>query len=88
MSKRSKTLQTVLSGESDNSLSFEELRRVLRDLGFEERTPSGGSHYTFSHSDVAEILTIPRKTGHVKPVYVRKVRALIQKYNLGDDRAS
>ncbi len=72
MSKRSKALSAVLSGESDKSLTFADLRSVLRDLGFEERTPKGGSHYTFSHPDAAEILTLPRKTGHVKPVYVRR----------------
>ena len=85
MSKLSKRLRRVLSGTSDNNVSFEEIRGLLLWLGFEERNP-GGSHHTFSRSDIGEILTIPKRKP-LKPVYVRKVRELILRHRLGDPDA-
>lgn len=84
MSKHDKRLLAVLSGTSDRSLTFEDLRSVLLRLGFDERAP-GGSHYTYSRPGVDEILTLPRRRGAVRPVYVKKVRALILKYRLADE---
>ncbi|MEL7416115.1 MAG: type II toxin-antitoxin system HicA family toxin [Pseudomonadota bacterium] len=82
MSKAEKALDRLLRGTSDASFSFEDLRRVLLRLGFEQRTPKG-SHYTFAHPAVPSILTIPKRKP-LKPVYVRKARALITEYGLAD----
>ena len=80
MAKHTKLLRLVLSGTSDTNVSFADLRRLLVWLGFDERT-SGGSHYTYSHPDLPEILTVPRRKP-LKPVYVRKTRELILRYKL------
>ena len=86
MSKAAKALERLLRGSSDASFTFEELRRVLLQVGFEERAPKG-SHYTFAHPDVPSILTIP-KHKPLKPVYVRRARALITDCGLADDGSS
>ena len=86
MSKADKLLVRLLRGTSDVSFTFEELRRVLLRLGFEQRAPKG-SHYTFAHPDVPSILTIPKRKP-LKPVYVRNARALITEYGLADDGSS
>ena len=86
MSKSSKLLARLLSGSADASFTFEELRSVLLRLGFEQRTP-GGSHYTFSHPEVRSILTVPKRKP-LKPIYVKKARALITENRLADDGSS
>ena len=86
MSKAEKLLLRFLRGTSDASFTFEELRRVLIRLGFEERA-SKGSHYTYAHPDIPSILTVP-KHRPLKSVYVRKARALITEYGLVDDGSS
>ena len=83
MSKHSKRLRRLLSGTADRSFSFEELRGILLHLGFEQRTPKG-SHYTFAHPDVRDILTIPKRRP-LKPIYVKKARAMILDHQLVPD---
>ena len=83
MSKADKLLSRLLRGTSDASFSFEELRRVLLRLGFEQRAPKG-SHYTFAHPNVPTILTVPKRTP-LKPIYVKKARAIITENGLADD---
>ncbi|WP_424519942.1 type II toxin-antitoxin system HicA family toxin [Rubrivirga sp.] len=86
MSKASKRLARLLGGASDSQFSFEELRSTLLQLGFEERTPKG-SHHTFAHPRVRDILTIPKRKP-IKPVYVRKARTIITENRLTDDGSS
>ena len=86
MSKSSKALNKLLSGSSDNSFTLEQLSRVLLRLGFEQRAPKG-SHYTFVHPEVRDILTIPKRKP-LKPIYVRKARAIILDHQLADDGSS
>lgn len=86
MGKHAKTLLRVLRGTADASVTFEELRGVLLRLGFEERAPAG-SHYTYSHPAVRDILTVPRHRP-IKPVYVGKARTLILKHKLASDDGS
>ena len=83
MSKADKLLARLLRGSSDVGFTFEELQRVLTRLGFEQRAPKG-SHYTFAHPDVPTILTVPKRKP-LKPVYLRKARALITEYDLTND---
>lgn len=83
MSKQSKALDRLLRGTSDADFTFDELRAVLVRLGFEQRSPKG-SHYTSAHPNVPSILTVPKRRP-LRPVYVRKARALITEYGLADD---
>jgi HicA toxin of bacterial toxin-antitoxin, len=67
--------------QSDANISFDELRRLLRRLGFEERTR--GSHHIFRRLGIEEKLNLQRDDGKAKVYQVRQVRAVILKYRLG-----
>jgi virulence-associated protein VapD len=58
VSQHSKLLATLLAGNSHRNIRFEDLRRLLRRLGFEERIKS--SHHIFSMDGVAEIINLIR----------------------------
>ena len=83
MSKHNKLLARLLRGTSDASFSFEDLRRVVLRLGFEERVR--GSHHIFSRPDVPEILNLQPKKGRAKTYQVKQVRDVILRYRLADD---
>jgi len=53
--------------------TFEELDKLLTQVGgFTRRAPgSGSSHYTYSHPDLKDIITVV-KNKPVKPVYVKR----------------
>lgn len=83
MTAHKKLLDRVLRGTSDANIRFEELRRLLLRLGFEERIR--GDHHIFTFRDVPEILNLqPRTDGGAKPYQVRQARQVIVKYRLGE----
>lgn len=70
MSTLRKTLDRVLRGTADANLRFEELRRLLKALGFDERIR--GDHHILTRDDVTEILNLqPRNGGKAKPYQVK-----------------
>ena len=77
-----KTLEKILRGTSDANISFDDLRRVMRDLGFDERIR--GSHHIFSRDGVTEILNLQPIGSKAKPYQVKQVRHVILKYRMGD----
>ena len=83
MAKTNKLIQKILQGRSDAGIVFEELRSLLKSLGFEERVR--GSHHIFRRADVEERLNLQREDSKAKPYQVRQVRAIILKYRLGVD---
>ena len=74
-------LERILRGDSDASIPFDDLRNLLRRLGFEER--SKGSHFIFRHPDVDERVNLQADGKHAKVYQVRQVRAVILRYRLG-----
>jgi len=70
----------LLGGRSDANIDFEDLRGILLDLGFEERTK--GSHHLFRRSGVEERVNLQRDGRNAKPYQVKQVRAVILKYKL------
>ena len=86
MGKYEKLLQRILTGTSDNNIKFDELRQLLKKLGFEERIK--GDHYIFTKDTVEEIINIQPKGSKAKGYQVRQVRNLIVKYGLGDSDVS
>ncbi len=75
-----KLLQKIISGRSDANIRFEDLRNLLAQLGFEER--SRGSHHIFVRAGAEDMINL-QKEGHMgKPYQVRQVRAVITKYGL------
>ncbi len=83
MSRRQKILYRVLKGRSDASIRFDDLRNLLRNLGFAERIE--GSHHVFRKSGVARKINLQRDDAHAKPYQVGQVRQVIREYEMDRD---
>ena len=80
MAKHDKFLDRILRGTSDANIAFEELRRLLKRLGFAERIR--GDHYIFTKAGVEEILNLQPQGAQAKPYQVKQIRAALVKYCL------
>jgi len=74
----------VLGGRADANIDFDDLRGILLDLGFEERTR--GSHHLFRKSGIEERVNLQRDGRNAKPYQVKQVRAVILKYRLAGSK--
>ena len=83
MSQHKKLLQRILGGRSDANVRFDNLRALLRNLGFIERVQ--GSHHIFRKDGVAERINLQRDDSHAKPYQIQQVRKVILKYELGGE---
>jgi predicted RNA binding protein YcfA (HicA-like mRNA interferase family) len=81
MGKYGKLLQKILQGASDANISFDDLCRLLRRHGFEERTR--GSHHIFAKTGVNTQIVLQPRGGKAQPYQVKQVRELFKEYNLG-----
>jgi hypothetical protein len=81
--RRERLVRTILGGRSDANIRFDELRALMRYLGFDERVR--GSQHLFDKEGIVEIVNLQRRGGHAKPYQVRQVRRLILKYKSGAD---
>lgn len=79
-----KTMQRLLSGASDAAICFDDLCVLLENSGFETRVK--GSHHLFRKAGLEERLNLQRDGSHAKPYQVKQVRAVVQRYRLGDGR--
>lgn len=76
-----KILEKVLSGLSDKNIKFEDLRKLLLNIGFKERVK--GSHFIFYKERIKEIINLqPLSDGKAKAYQVKQVRELLLKYKL------
>jgi virulence-associated protein VapD len=80
VAKYEELLLRILHGTSDANISFNDLRHLLRRLGFEERIQS--SHHIFRKAGVEEKINLQREGNKAKAYQVRQVRAVILKYGL------
>jgi len=76
-------LVRVLRGSSDAGIRFDDLRGLLRRLGFAERI--NGSHHIFTREGVDEILNLQPKGSMAKPYQVKQVRRVIVRYKLAEE---
>jgi len=81
MTQKDKLLSQILGGRSDANVNFNELRSLLRSLGFSERIR--GSHHIFAREDVQEIVNLQPKGAKAKAYQVKQVRQVLVKYRLG-----
>ena len=70
----------ILGGRSDANIRFDDLRALLRSLGFTERMR--GSHHMFRRQGVIERINLQREGGHAKSYQVKQIRRVILKYKL------
>ena len=76
-----KVLEKLLSGLADRNIRFEDLRRLVRDLGFSERVK--GDHHIYHMEGIEEIINLqPLRDGKAKTYQVKQVRMLILRYKL------
>lgn len=78
MSRHEKLLARVLAGGADANIGFDELRGLLRYLGFAERT--SGSHHVFTRADVEELINLQAPGRQAKVYQVRQVRSVLVRY--------
>jgi predicted RNA binding protein YcfA (HicA-like mRNA interferase family) len=83
MPRKDKLLDQILRGSSDANVNSNELRRLLRALGFGERIR--GDHHIFTQDGIAEIINSQPKGAQAKAYQVRQVRNVIMKYKLGGE---
>lgn len=83
MAKHEKTLLQILRGSSDSNVSFDELRSLLRHLGFDERIRGG--HHIFTKENVEEILNLQPIGAKAKAYQVKQVRGVILRYKLAGE---
>lgn len=82
MGKTDKILEVVLRGMSDANISFKDLCKLLKALGFTERVR--GDHFIYTKPQIEEILNLQPVGSLAKAYQVRQVRTVILKYKLGD----
>lgn len=80
MDKCERLYEHILMRRSDANVSFEDLRALLKRLGYIERI--NGDHHIFTMTGVDEILNLQPKSGKAKPYQVKQVRNVILKYHL------
>ncbi|MFQ5965506.1 MAG: type II toxin-antitoxin system HicA family toxin [Candidatus Scalinduaceae bacterium] len=80
MGKYEKLILKIMRGTSDKNVSFSELCKLLKKLGFSERIK--GNHYIFTKEGIEEILNLQPKGSNAKPYQVKQVRSMIEHYKL------
>lgn len=80
MGKYEKLLLQILCGSSDQNIPFDDLCKLLENMGFEKRIR--GSHHTFRKAGVREKVNLQCEGSNAKGYQVRQVRNLVQKYRL------
>ena len=78
MGKYDKLIFKILRGTSDTNIGFGEIRDLLLNLGFEERTR--GSHHIFRKTGIEERINIQKDGPKAKPYQVRQIRTILLKY--------
>ena len=84
MGKYDKLILKILRGSSDANIRFNDLRELLKMLGFEERTR--GSHHIFRKEGVEEKINLQSDSAKAKPYQVRQVRSILVKYRLSGEQ--
>jgi hypothetical protein len=80
MTSERKLVRKILAGASDSNIRFDELRSLLKRLGFNERVR--GDHHIFTRDGVAEILNLQPRRGRAKDYQVKQTRTVLLKYGL------
>ena len=63
------------------NVAFDDLSRLLLQLGFRlQRTR--GSHHRYAHASVRERVNVQEMAGMAKPYQVRQIWRLVERYNL------
>ena len=80
MGQIEKLIAIILSGNSDNNIKFNDLKRLLIRLGFTERIK--GSHHIFRKNEVSTMINLQSDGDMAKSYQVKQIRNLIIENNL------
>lgn len=80
MTRKQKLLDRVLTGRGDANIPFDDLCKLLRSLGFDERVR--GSHHVFTKSGVEWLINLQRDGSDAKKYQVKQVRQAILEHDL------
>jgi len=78
MSKKKKLYEKLMSGNADESFSFEDFALVIQHLGYEFDRKSG-SHRIFKKEGSPSVSFQPREDGKAKAYQIRQMRDAIKK---------
>ena len=81
MTQNNKLISRILNGDYDKDIRFDDLCKLLINIGFDERIK--GSHHIFRMSKIRERINLQKDNGMAKSYQVRQVRNIILKYRLG-----
>jgi predicted RNA binding protein YcfA (HicA-like mRNA interferase family) len=73
-------MDKILRGTSDANIAFDDIRRMLLHLGFDERIR--GSHHIYRKAGIEEKINLQHSGNKAKPYQVRQVREVLLKYRL------
>ena len=74
-------LEKILSGLNDKNIKFNDLKKLILDLGFSERIKA--SHHIYFKTGIIEIINLQSlKDGKAKAYQIKQVRNIILKYEL------
>ena len=75
MTRKEKLLQKMKN--NPKSVKFEDIDKIMREVGFERRQPSrGSSHYTYSYKD--KTLTVPYNRPFIKVIYIKMALQILE----------
>jgi predicted RNA binding protein YcfA (HicA-like mRNA interferase family) len=80
MGRRRRIFDKVCGGGADANIAFDELRWLLRSLGFSENVR--GSHHIFRHPAIVELVNLQRSGSKAKVYQVQQVRRVLRRYDL------
>jgi hypothetical protein len=81
MSQEEKIWEKLMSGKSDQNISFAELRNLLIKLDFIERIK--GSHHIYEKENIPELINLQKDTsGKAKDYQVKQLRKFFIKYEI------
>jgi hypothetical protein len=86
MGRHEKRIARLLRKSNDATIRFDDLRELLRSLGFRERIR--GSHHRFDRAGIPELINLQRDGAAAKPYQVRQVRRLLTRHRLTDVRST
>jgi HicA toxin of bacterial toxin-antitoxin, len=83
MPSTEKILEQVLRGTADANVEFNDLRRLLLRLGFDERIKGG--HHIFRRAGLPVMINLQRDGKKAKPYQVKQVRRIISEHGLAGE---
>jgi predicted RNA binding protein YcfA (HicA-like mRNA interferase family) len=78
MTKKAKLLKRIRANPKD--VDFSEVRELLKDAGFNERQPKGGSsHYIYYHESLDRIVSLTKGSKRLPEYQVKDALRAMQK---------